>query len=239
MVGEIDLWGGGLLGAGARFVVALGVLVGLALGGAWLVVATDRWSGGNPVLLLFLAVVLSGALITGSFWTAHDLEPSTTLIVAWTLSWAAVVLGGLTLGVVTWLWSDQQVLHDRGVVVAGVVGGHWTSGSGAGIDPGPFFFYDVRGSDDSSWTFRTETAGERPDVGTPITLTVDPRDEVRPQRGARPPARNWVVATVARDCVLAGSLGLAAAAAVPRRRSPDPMTVSSESTHEGPAPRGS
>ncbi|WP_199881274.1 hypothetical protein [Streptomyces sp. CB03911] len=217
MVEDFDFRGGGVPGAVARFVLALGAQVGLVLGGAWALVTVDRLSDGNPVARFVIAVASCGALVWSVAWTARDLDPPTGVIAVLYLSAAAVLLGGAAFGLLTWLWSDQQVLHDRGVTVPGVVGRHWQSGNGAGLDPGPLFYYNVVGPDGSHWSFRTETAGQRPDVGEPVTLTVDPEDEVRPQRGDRPDAPPWGVATGARDAVFAGALVLAVAAAAPRR----------------------
>ncbi|MGW4651912.1 hypothetical protein [Kitasatospora sp. NPDC004289] len=201
-----------------HFVLSLGAVTGLVLGGAWVLKVADRWSGGNPPVLFVVAVALWIGLARCVYVSLREVESHDVVVLLIRVVGVVAVLGGVVFTLLSLCWWDRQVLHDRGVTLTGAVGRHWEVGTGAGLDPGPIPYYDVVGPDRRErWAFWSAEAKDRPGIGTPVTITVDPEEEAQPQLGGRPGAPPWQVATVARDIALVSALVVAASGAAARR----------------------
>ncbi|MFJ4673847.1 hypothetical protein [Kitasatospora purpeofusca] len=124
-----------------------------------------------------------------------------------------LVLGALLVfaGAATWLVVsenavDQRVLHDRGVVAAGVVLAHREYGGSGGLAGSPGVVSDVRLADGS--TLSVEDTGPAVDSG--VTVTYDPQDRVPARFGPRPGLPGAGPTTVAEAMVVIGTLCLSA-----------------------------
>ncbi|MFJ9948514.1 hypothetical protein [Kitasatospora sp. NPDC091207] len=144
--------------------LALALALGLALpavlaGAVRRVVLLHERSGvlaplaaGAAMVVLLVAVLL--AVVLGCEPVAR---PS-----AWLLTLAAVLLpaGSATRPAAALDGSDQRVLHDRGIVVRGVVSAHRDIGGGGGaVDPPATFLATVRTDDGSLLSVETARAG--------------------------------------------------------------------------------
>lgn len=182
--------GGDERGAGARggavwlgrLVVAWGVTVGSGLLLAWPAFAL-RTSGHKAwwyVVVLIgslvrLVVALGAGIVVGGRAGARG----ATAVAALVLGLGSFVCWGIALGMQSGE-VNQQIMHDRGVAMSAVVTGHWTTDALPASKSG----IDVRLADGTRLSIR----GAQPPVGTPVTVTRDPRGQAPPHLGPRPGA---------------------------------------------------